>query len=451
MANILLANIGNRNIRYTGNSPVSLYSTSFRQDTKFLLDHFEQEKEHITPQILPELIDSLSETPQKIFLFGSNQTESGKNNQDTLYEAEILTLLFRERYPESTIEAVICSCSVVDVNDLMRFYRSFINELVTEHPESKIILCDAGGTSQQKSALKIISEYLLSDDQYELYNVALVAGNSIPERIQSVEYRRVIDAQQIELLINQFDYSGALSIYFGNRKQHTDNISALLKIGAALFNNNADSASQLAKSAPKALKVQDLLKGLAQEKHYTVALEEWTGILERGAVFRLCIILDIAQAYKKIQDWGFALLYHHIFEERFLHEVLKKSVAPYSLTDDWNKIKEEIQADRKFAGVTMLGGRSLSQVYSATVPVLRDLARTLFLPQVDDVVNRISDDHQKQFSTWRNKFAHEGRTIHASDVRAYLPVFQDWRSMFGLSDETVFDELNAVIIKYVRQ
>lgn len=448
MKKILLANLGNSHIRYIGTTPeVQLKgdrNTPFRESTRYLLEHYEEEAKYIIPEILPPLIELEKNSICKIILFATDSPPGERNNQDTIFEAKILKRLFEIDYPEIEILILPLSIKVTNINALMQFYRDTINELLKCHQEDIFILADAGGTSQQKSALKIILEYLLDTTQLEAYNINFDKGRSFPEKIASDEYRRVLNQQQMGRLVQQYDYTGALLLSGVNWRKTTTPEVALIRVAQALFANDVPEGRRRAHSFPKVFAAKRFVQAIAKGETYEVAINKFDDIISADGTYTLCNILNIAMAHMKTGTWGSVILFNHIFLERFLQEVIAPHVHPHSLTD-WLKIRNRIENGEIFSGVGQLGERAITETFSATVPVLLSLARNLNNPLVNEVTNALSNDHQKQFSGFRNKFAHEGRAINENDIRFLFPVFMKWQAAFGVQNVSIFDILNERI------
>src|SRR5690625_7530825 len=61
--------------------------------------------------------------------------------------------------------------SVVDNNSLLKYYRNQINFMNFKFDNPFYFLCDAGGTPQCKSALKISAEFIIDQDRFKVYYV----------------------------------------------------------------------------------------------------------------------------------------------------------------------------------------------------------------------------------------------------------------------------------------
>ena len=279
MKEILLANLGNSHIRYIGTTPeIQLKgdrNVPFRESTRYLMEHIDEERHNVIAEILPPLLEMKRDVLTKMVLFTTDSPPGERNNQDTIYEGAILKKIFEKNYVGIEVVLIPISIVVTDINALMQFYRDTVNNLLLQHPDVKFVLADAGGTSQQKSALKIILEYLLDTDQFEAYNIKFKGGKSIPEQIASDEYRRVINQQQIGQLIQQYDYTGALVVSGINWKKTTTSVSALLRIGQALFSNDVSEGRKRAQQFPKNLGLRDTLRNIEDGSIYKEAIEKY--------------------------------------------------------------------------------------------------------------------------------------------------------------------------------
>ena len=101
---VILANIGNRNIKYFNQGYLNdeIPKKYFLDKTKFLWEH-EEELKNITITILPAILEKY---PQgSLYLFATLQNPSFE--QDTYYEGLIIKKLLKEQYPLLKIEVLV--------------------------------------------------------------------------------------------------------------------------------------------------------------------------------------------------------------------------------------------------------------------------------------------------------------------------------------------------------
>jgi hypothetical protein len=118
MKNILLANIGNRNIKYNGKS-IEKTDKTFFEFTKYLYEEIENEKQNIHINILDSILNDYK--IDKIYLFATNQ----EHHQDTYYEAKILQYLLKDKYEIVLIEK---KDDPRNREKAFKFFEDFFNE-----------------------------------------------------------------------------------------------------------------------------------------------------------------------------------------------------------------------------------------------------------------------------------------------------------------------------------
>src|SRR5690554_5172410 len=98
---IILANIGNRNIKVKNKDCKYDFipNDSFRTVTESLLNNYENEKDNIELNILPSILDEYKGKNVTLYLFCTNQTEPN-NKQDTLFEAQIIAKKIEGNYSD---------------------------------------------------------------------------------------------------------------------------------------------------------------------------------------------------------------------------------------------------------------------------------------------------------------------------------------------------------------
>jgi hypothetical protein len=200
MSKILIANIGNRNICLNGQlyfDIVKYKSISFLEWTKDLFEKYAENEKQLDINIINPLV--LGEIrPDKIILYYSDQSSlNTRTDQDTIYEAKLMKRILVDKYHFSENEVITegIKVSVINTGDLIKEYRRRMLAL-KKQGYKLLTICDAGGTAQQKMALKIAAEYIL--DHYE---IKYAEKNELISDVSINEYRNIIDAEQaIKLL-----------------------------------------------------------------------------------------------------------------------------------------------------------------------------------------------------------------------------------------------------------
>ncbi|HUN17704.1 MAG TPA: hypothetical protein PK622_12855 [Saprospiraceae bacterium] len=257
MAKILLANLGNRNIIYKGKTypdfdkELKAELGTFREWTESLLLNFENKKDFLDLNILDSLLNSMIGEIGEIILFYSDQEANQKNDQDTIYEAKIVKNLIKSKYNFENVNLIAVKASVVDNEGLVRFYRNQIRHLKNrETKDNYFIICDAGGTAQQKQALKIIAEFLLDESEFE---VKYINPNGTIDQVSQLEYRNIIVTEQAINLIQHGLFSAAAQL-LGIRIENVNLLDIKGKLLCSLihrYNSNQEGAISLLKSIQK--------------------------------------------------------------------------------------------------------------------------------------------------------------------------------------------------------
>lgn len=175
---ILISNTGNRNLKVNGDFITKIFNANdenyFREQTYSIWQQIQNNEfqGELKPVIINEVIELEKDNLEKVILISSDMPNTLRNDQDTIYAGKILCHILKKQYPEIEFINYPVNKSVFIYDELFTFYRSFLLKLKHENPDSKIIYCDAGGTSQQKFALKISLEFLFKPDKFTVYYVA---------------------------------------------------------------------------------------------------------------------------------------------------------------------------------------------------------------------------------------------------------------------------------------
>jgi len=220
---LILANIGNRNIKYLNQGYVNdeIPKLVFFEKTKFLWEHPEELK-HVSLCILPAILEEYPKA--KLYLFSTLQEPVF--NQDTYYEGLIIQKLLQEQYQLLQVESItIKGVRANSEDELIPWYRETIYNLIKIHSQAFYIMYDTGGTPQQKNALKSVVEFYLKRNekesvgqtqQYKLFqgNDNHQGGTQI-EEIQRTASEKLYQLTNIKLLIQHNNYSAAKDLALG--------------------------------------------------------------------------------------------------------------------------------------------------------------------------------------------------------------------------------------------
>lgn len=216
MKTVLLVNLGNRNIKYQGHFYRASHgsSQSFRDWSRGLLEAYPDNADELEICILDSALDRKELSITTAILFYSDTPEAeGRNDQDTLYEAQLLAQLLPRQYPGLEVKLSPLKCIPTDTNALLLRYRNKLKSFRRDYAGANFIILDAGGTPAMKSSLKIICEFMLDPTAYEVYYASLEAdGKSKLQRMPPIEYRGIIQAENAISLCAKAEYRAACEI-----------------------------------------------------------------------------------------------------------------------------------------------------------------------------------------------------------------------------------------------
>lgn len=455
MKKVVLANIGNRNLKYKGE--IYYYKThgsTFKEWTKQLLVNFEEVKTHLSINILNDLLDNLSDEVEHVLLFSSNQIYEEKQDQDTLYEAEILHALISEKYNVTVDSSKQVTCKVTDNDALLRFYRKELRSIKQSFPSHKIVICDAGGTAQQKSALKIMAEFLLEENDFQ---VSYINPNGTLEDVPQLEYRKVIETEQLIALIKGGNFQAARQLAL---KQNWSEISDLCQIGYLRLDHIWGDAQKIIHKewideeyvflktfkTGKTSTNYDNLKRYFKQKHN---------------FFLLCERFQIAEYYCINKDYTKASVAVSIFIETFINEIISRN-SVFDLCGNYVsmsktlsvEIENENESIKSFFGGEIRSSLPLHIIYAETL-ISEDADEILEIIDCIKALNSKLNGMNKGIDSLRNNVAHNGKGITESEFFLTVPhffnLFGTIKKCIGLSILNPFIELQELIISKTKE
>ena len=458
MKKIILANIGNRNLTYQGKPLLPDHrfpeiQMSFRERTLDLLNRFDTIQSELNEQILSVLLDDITpENVEKVVLFASNnQIDGDRNDQDTIHEAHILQRLFAERLG-LTVDVVEYTRNVTHNDELLRFYRDELRRYQTSN--FPLIICDAGGTAQQKSALKIAAEYLLNPSHF---SVRYVLPSGKLTTVDQVEYRRIIDEEQVAALVQYGQYAAALTIY-NQSISPNKNALQLLKFLAKRSDLFYGDAQQ---EITPDLKIQSDFFADFKGGRPIGDIGPFKEALSPKSFFALCERLEIAHYRYSLGDWSRSILGLSIFLESLVNAVINR-ISPFKLEEAYfsnatmllTEVKEGDHDDiRSFFPSELKMGLPLHLKYAGKMTT--GLVNSLL--KIFESLNSWTNGSggKRGMDCLRNDIAHKGRSVKEIDLQKQTPeisqVFKLARQLLGFPSENTYTTLNQLFLELLRQ
>jgi hypothetical protein len=487
VSKIILTNIGTRNILYQGKiyrdhsaqdekihhvagfgswirafpglsvsrSKQARTAVSFRAWTKTLLDDMDAELPKLRLNILDTLLDENGGDVSKIVIFATDQDGPHRNDQDTVYEASVVKRLIERDYPGKRVEIVEIHSPVTDTNALMREYRGRLKEIFSrENTGSHYLVNDAGGTPQQKFCLKILCEYLLEPAQYDVYYVSLDQDSPVLQQAPLLEYRQILDSEQVMTLVRSLNYNGAGKIY----TTRDDATGKLIRFGALRVERLLGDATKFIMTSAELKGFNDspvIRKFTEQEVPGNPALFE--GTIGPGDFAILCEVLYLLQKYLELGMHAQAILQAYRFQEYYLQAVIEEAFHIPIISDHrkGRKMLDDMrrQLNEKLNILDDKGNEKHG------IPAYMEFTQSHGQKIHQDIIASFKScthsysgaagyfNNSKAINSLRNQYAHKGEGI-TSDKFISLPykgIFQQWFGWFGLTGPNPYDELNEAI------
>jgi len=327
------------------------------------------------------------------------------------------------------------------------------------------ILCDAGGTPQQKSSLKLMTEYLIGHKRYEAYYVSPNKKGIV--KVEQIEYRNIISLEQAIMLLNSGMYNAALRAINQNPKDYISKIAVgnrLLIHAYYRFNNNVNKAKSALASMKYANPIFNNFKqgtSLAdnQELELFFGKDKFLKLTER--LYKVIFLLEI-------NEWSNAILSFSHFYELFLNLSVGK-------LDDIDQL-ESLARDQYSSFLEIYNGvqdRSnflfakknnvASQSLLLSVCHIEDikLVANLLLPYVTPSPFTIDDSGLVKnnlgympLTSLRNPIAHEGKLITTEEFDSKVGYLNDLvlkiKDILGLTKTNIYMDLNEIIEQKLR-
>lgn len=478
MKSILIANLGNRNLLVNGklidktNSDyisgllLSKKTLSFREITRKIHGKIDEYSKQIKLQ--PNIIDTfLTERKEieSLFLIGSDQVNENKQDQDTIWEAEILKYVIGKKY-KIHCDVIRYEHNVTSNNDLLKFYTYNLHLWKEKYPGYKFIICDAGGTAQQKSALKIAAEFVLDKDEFEVWYISIEKNTLEP--VDQYEYRKIIVSEQIKSLISAGNYQGAIKICESlNSWDLFNDLNLLLRFGYFRISNLYTAIDPIGKKQNERFKLIELPKFISDyqdriaqcsdslQSCFGNKLEQYTPDTH---AFHTSELYFIACFYLQTRNFTSYILAMAIFIESYtLHYI--SSHTGYNLIEKYGKDGEKVVkkiADEYKSKIESITGKEF-KLQGLTLPVQLAYSKIIAEETCNDSAAVLIDLLMKlnnsfkcilAIDTLRNEIAHKGKGVTEKQLRNLFnsDILSEIDGIIGLPEPQPYVQLNNHII-----
>ena len=239
---ILLANIGNRNIRYNGEFIEKSYDkqsensnkVDFYEFTKMIYENIETEKNNITIEIIDSILADFK--IDKIYFFVTNQKPNF--NQDTYYEAKIIEYLLKDQYK---IEIIELHQDPRDRELTFKFFENFFNSNNFTQNDY-LYISWSWWVPAMKEALNFYSIIKYTSNSI-IVDVDEKSKKVFSSEIQN-EYLKNFDKNILKEMIQNYDYSWAY-IFLKNSRINSQELVNYCLYLSNRYNFNFEKANNL--------------------------------------------------------------------------------------------------------------------------------------------------------------------------------------------------------------
>lgn len=484
---ILVCNIGNRNLKFNDKYFQDLrLDINFYAYTKELTKSLTFETKNIShielsDILLPTLI-AHSNRLKKVYLFGSDQNnlKNAKTDQDTLYAAEIAAKLIFQRF-SLHVEVIPNKVFATDIDSQLDFALSFFRKLYSIEKQSALILLDAGGTPQQKQALKAAAEFVWPEEQLEIYNQNI--QENISRKIDNSRVRDLILLENIISLIKEAEFEAALYSIKGLRSMSYPKLNQMLTFSHLRLRQLIKDAKGAASIGKKGftesffenfVKPYSSLKNNQEKMGRYFSNEKLSSSSIREMAFISMERLYITQLYWYKQDLTNFVLAIHQFIEGYVNACLY-TLFGYNLEEAFNKnaplIFKSIQEEYpEFYNENLVGedGQmrislpSFMKILYFTNSQHDDFKKNIIFTNLLDLFYPINGK-KVGLNIIRNDIAHRGIGVKPIDLIKILPntsdeeslesweqMLQGWFKQFDIDTENIYHTMANEMITYIR-
>jgi hypothetical protein len=309
-----------------------------------------------------------------------------------------------------------------------------LRKLKANNPDLQLIYCDAGGTSQQKFAMKIALEYLFLPEQFTVYYVAQEQkGKSKLMRGESYEYRKIVDFEHAMQSIKSSSYkmaAGLLTKHHINPGSFKGKLLSFLDNRLRLFFHAAENDAKQLTQTDK-FEVPRFINQYL-EKEPVGNYEGWENCIDKNDFFQLCEIL-IASQWKYLNNQiEQSVHFFAMFYENYLLMIIQKHFG-YKVRKNYDYYINKLIADMQDGafqlpkGVEPVKGIPLQIVFTGQLKEDNHLKLLGLLKRLNSVLSGTKTGIDKI----RNDYAHKGKAI-TKEKFENKPFFNDFIACFNL-------------------
>ncbi len=484
---IILANLGNRNLALKGDERE--LKEIARTEGKTFVDYTRGLVETKSPdqwaqmlelRILPPLLDQYRADARVVCLFYTRQEglPGGRPDNDTEFSAQLVAELIKRQWGMET-RLIRVDCLPVDLEELMNFYRRQLLELEENYPDARWVVADAGGTPQQKSALKLVGEFLVYDPKQHDQKIAFYnileerGGSSRLEPLPHDQFRKSLDILQASALIDaglygmadkvlKSEYLSPILKYLDKRLGGFKSDKEQKKVVHPLGENKYKTWKTGEFNLLETIEVPDELAAAVVRSNLVPALERLQAAqfyMEKGLPGEFLMAL---MHFAELFSFGAFKIMAGLpkADQKKKHDALKKS----DKHEEWRKNalersafaqKIDEQSQERYKKPFDLGfafdlAVARESPCKPVAHVCSKLADWTF-----DYLFRPNGVKRKDLKALRNSLAHEGIRADFDEIEQNIPNLREevkgWPKLLGLPDENYYLQANRRLKRYLRE
>lgn len=437
---ILVANVGNRNITLRGEDIPTLAKAQKVSYAKFTEQLYNQgDFSEVRVAILDKILDQYQGSIDKLILIGSDQPDTTKNDQDSIYTTEILKriLIENSRWPHLDVEIYELHKNLHHTSEVMKWYKYFWINLLNLEPLADFLICDAGGATQMKTPLKIMAEYTVPIHRLHVKYVDQRTGEV--SEVEQLEYRKVVASLQIEVLVDRLNYDAADLLWQNHVTSESaqQSISLLIQLGRALkYSILSDVNSILSRLKEEhSLEIGEWVKQTLMQKSESMAMNPSHLKL---AKIKLAL-LNVYLADKSANEFTLCLAQFYEFVMNAM--IAQRFGFPVANETYQDKLKWE-------RGMIKLGiVTEQKKGYCLSVPSRIKLLRTIGNIKVNSFLDELAPiGTSNEFKKIRDLLVHQGQAASMEKILLHCPdignTIDHWSALFGLPKPGLFEKIN---------
>jgi hypothetical protein len=355
----------------------------------------------------------------------------------------------------------------------MLFYSPFLGRIKSEiNLDNKLIICDAGGTAQQKMSLKLMTEFILKP---ELYEIKYTQNNQLVEDVKIDVYRKIISTEQAIKLIRQGEYDAAATLLgyedihnFHNlsKKQRTKRIFAHSYFR---FIQNEKLAKANLNSLESSLK--DTYFQNYINNNFLSNNQEFQSYFDKKNFQKISEYLQKSLFYFNIKKYGVSILCFSQFYELFFQSVTSTEFPQKTYGNSFAQSEtQRVQFENYFQVLTQQLLETCREKYRDYKIDIGNLASQVLItkcnnnrsivqiakiisPHISYTDDALSNDFT--INLIRNKIAHEGKYITDTDIKTklkfYPKLLKSIESVFEFNTTNIFEQVNDILEEILRK